>query len=106
MIEVTELFPGIVLRCCRDSRFKQGCLSIQPVREMRPEEAALTALLPAVLLRGSRLHPDLRSIIRRLDELYGASIGAQVRRVGDYQTTGIYCSFMDDRFAMADSSSL
>ena len=54
-----------------------------------------------MLLRGSRLHPDLRSIIRRLDELYGASIGAQVRRVGDYQTTGIYCSFMDDRFAMA-----
>ena len=100
MIQVTELFPGIILRTCRDSRFKQGCLSIQILREMRPQEAALNALLPAVLLRGSRLHPDLRSITRRLDELYGAAVGAQVRRVGDYQTTGLYCAFMDDRFAL------
>ena len=100
MIQVTELFPGIVLRTCRDSRFKQGCLSIQILREMRPEEASLNALLPAVLLRGSRVHPDLRSITRRLDELYGAAVGAQVRRVGDYQTTGLYCAFMDDRFAL------
>lgn len=100
MIEVRELFPGITLRCCRDPRFKQGCLSLQMVRQMTGEEAAMNALLPAVLLRGSRLHPDLRSITRRLDELYGASVGAQVRRVGDYQTTGFYCGFMDDRFAM------
>ena len=100
MIEVRELFPGITLRCCRDPRFKQGCLSLQLVRQMTGEEAAMNALLPAVLLRGSRLHPDLRSITRRLDQLYGASVGAQVRRVGDYQTTGFYCGFMDDRFAM------
>ena len=100
MIQITELFPGIILRCCQDSRFKQGCLSLQILREMRPQEAALNALLPAVLLRGSRRHPNLKSIIHRLDELYGASIGAQVRRVGDYQTTGFYCSFMDDRFAL------
>ena len=100
MIQVTELFPGIYLRCCEDSRFKQGCLSIQILREMQKEEASLNALLPAVLLRGSREHPDLRSIIRQLDQLYGATVGAQVRRVGDYQTTGFYCAFMDDRFAL------
>ena len=100
MIEVMELFPGIMLRTAQDSRFKQGCLSVQILREMCPQEAALNALLPAVLLRGSRKHPDLRSIIRRLDALYGATVGAQVRRVGDYQTTGFYCAFMDDRFAL------
>lgn len=100
MIQITELFPGITLHSCQDSRFKQGCLSLQLLREMKPREASLNALLPAVLLRGSRNHPDLRSIIRQLDQLYGASIGAQVRRIGDYQTTGFYCSFMDDRFAL------
>ena len=100
MIEVSELFPGIFLRCCQDTRFKQGCLSVQILREMRSSEASLNALLPAVLLRGSRNHPDIRAIIRRLDELYGATVGAQVRRVGDYQTTGFYCAFMDDRFAL------
>ena len=100
MIETTELFPGITLRCFPDRRFKHGCLSIQLVRPMRQSEAAVNALLPAVLLRGSRDCPDLREITLRLDELYGASVSALVRRVGDYQTTGLYCSFIEDGYAL------
>ena len=34
MIELIELLPGVELRCCRDGRFKQGCLSFQFVRPM------------------------------------------------------------------------
>ncbi len=100
MIETISLLPGVTLRLCRDSRFKQGCLSFQLVRPMCREEAAMNALLPAVLLRGTRRCPDLRSITEHLDELYGASVSPLVRRVGDYQTTGVYCGFMDDRFAL------
>lgn len=100
MIETISLLPGITLRACRDTRFKQGCLSFQLVRQMKAEEAALNALLPSVLLRGTRNCPDLRSITEHLDELYGASVSPLVRRVGDYQTTGLYCGFMDDRFAL------
>ena len=100
MYQSLELFPGITLRCIRDRRFKQGALSIQFLRQMRREEAALNALLPAVLLRGCQSCPDLKQIIHRLDDLYGASVSAMVRRIGDYQTTGFYCGFMEDRFAM------
>ena len=100
MIETISLLPGITLRVCRDTRFKQGCLSFQLVRPMCREEAALNALLPSVLLRGTRRCPDLRSITEHLDELYGASVSPLVRRIGDYQTTGVYCGFMDDRFAL------
>jgi predicted Zn-dependent peptidase len=64
------------------------------------EEAAKNALLPAVLLRGCRSCPDLRRITLRLDDLYGASVGTLVRRVGDWQTTGLYAGFIEDRFAM------
>ena len=100
MIETISLLPGITLRCFRDTRFKQGCLSLQLVRPMKKEEAAVNALLPSVLLRGTNRCPDLRSITEHLDELYGASVSPLVRRVGDYQTTGLYCGFMDDRFAL------
>ncbi|MGM9590166.1 MAG: EF-P 5-aminopentanol modification-associated protein YfmF [Faecousia sp.] len=100
MIQTFDLFPGMTLRCCRDSRFKQGCLSFQIIRPMCETENAMNALLPSVLLRGTNRHGDLRAITQRLDELYGASVSAVVRRVGDYQTTGFYCSFMDDRFAL------
>lgn len=100
MIETIQLQPGVTLRCCADTRFKQGCLSFQLVRPMDGAEAALNALIPAVLLRGTRVHRDLRAITLRLDELYGASVGTLVRRVGDYQTTGLYCSFVEDRFCL------
>ena len=100
MIETLTLHPGVTLRCLRDDRFKQSCLSIQLVRPMRREEAAMNALLPAVLLRGCQNYPDLRSITLRLDDLYGASVSALVRRIGDYQTTGLFSAFMEDRFAL------
>lgn len=100
MIEIRPLLPGVTLRCVTDQRFKHGFLSLQLVRPLCREEAAMNALLPAVLLRGSRTCPDLRDITLRLDDLYGASISTLVRRGGDYQTTGLYASFLEDRFAM------
>ena len=100
MYETFDLFPGAKLRCVWDRRFKQSCLSIQFLRPMCRQEAAMNALIPAVLLRGSQQHPDLKCITERLDELYGASIGTLVRRIGDYQTTGFYCNFIEDRFAL------
>ena len=100
MLQNTTISPGVTLRYVRDARFKQGCFSFQLVRPMGKEEAAKNALLPAVLIRGTRKCPDLRAVTQRLDELYGAAVSPLVRRVGDYQTTGVYCGFMDDRFAL------
>ena len=100
MIHTYELMTGVTLRCFPDERFKQSAISVQFVRPMRREEAALNALLPAVLLRGCQSCPDLRHITLRLDDLYGASVGALVRRVGDYQTTGLHAGFMEDRYAL------
>ena len=100
MIKTIELFPGITLRCCRDDRFKQGVLSLQFLRPMCREEAALNALLPSVLLRGCKSAPDMRAVTLKLDDLYGASVGALVRRIGDIHCTGLSCGFIDDRFAL------
>ena len=100
MMNTISIAPGVTLRYFRDARFKQGAFSFQLVRPMGKQEAAMNALLPSVLLRGTRSCPDLRAITQRLDELYGAAVSPLVRRVGDYQTTGFYCAFMDDRFAL------
>lgn len=101
MIETRQLLPGVTLRCFRDSRFKQSALSIQFLRRMCKEEAAKNALVPAVLLRGTEEYPDMRAITLHLDDLYGSSVSALVRRVGDYQTTGFSCAFMEDRYALS-----
>ena len=100
MIQTTTLADGVTLRCFYDNRFKQGALSFQMIRPMAGGEASLNALIPAILLRGTEKHPDLRSITMHLDDLYGAAVGTMVRRVGDWQTTGLACGMMDDRFAL------
>lgn len=100
MIQTLTLDNGLTLRAFHDSRFKQGCMSIQFIAPMQSETAAMNALIPAVLLRGTEKHPTLRSITEALDTLYGASISPMVRRVGDHQAVGFYCAFIDDRFAM------
>lgn len=106
MPKTIQLLPGVTLRCYTDHRFKQACLSLQLLRAMTQEEAALNALLPAVLLRGCRNYPDLRAITEALDDLYGAGVSALVRRIGDYQTTGLSCAFIEDRFALDGDSIL
>jgi len=100
MYQTFQLMPGVTLRCVKADRFKQGCLSIQFLRPMCREEAALNALIPSILLRGTVGRPNLRAITQHLDDLYGASVGEMVRRVGDYQTVGLYFGFIEDRFAL------
>ena len=106
MLTHSEIFPGIHLRCVQDRRFKHSALSLQYIRPMCREEAAMNALIPSVLLRGCKSAPDLRRITQRLDDLYGASVSPISRRAGDYQASGFYVSLMDDRFALDGESVL
>ena len=101
MPQTIQLLPGVTLRCAPAQHFKQGCLSLQFLRPMCREEAAVNALIPSVLLRGTVKRPDLRELTLHLDDLYGASVGELVRRIGDYQTVGLISGFIDDRFALS-----
>ena len=100
MIQTIQLTPGVILRHYSDKRFKTAVLSVQFQRPLCREEAALNALLSAVLLRGTVKNPDMRSITARLDELYGAHISPLMRRIGDIQTIGLFLSCLEDRFAL------
>ena len=100
MIETIELMPGVTLRCCRDTRFKQNCMTFQFIQEAGDETASLDALLPSVLMRGCESYPTLQAIANRADSLYGAAVGTLVRTVGDYHTTGLSFSSMEERFAL------
>ena len=94
-----ELLPGVTLTAVQTEKFKTGCFSINFFRPLRREEAAMNALIPSVLLRGSEGCPDLRAIAARLDELYGASAGTLIRKKGEVQMTGFYADFIEDALA-------
>lgn len=99
MVERIELLPGVFLGGRQTERFKTACLSFSIIRPLRREEAAMNALLPAVLMRGTKKYPNLQDISAFLDEQYGASVGTLVRKNGEIQTTGFYLSFLEDRFS-------
>lgn len=100
MIETIQLLPGVRLHGIRDTRFRQGVLSLQFLQNTAWETVAQNALLPSVLGRGTRNYPNLRAISLHLDNLYGASVSGLTRRAGNRQATGLYCGFLEDRFAL------
>ena len=91
-----EILPDVFLTAVQTDKFKTGCMSVNLLRPLRHEEAAANALLPSVLLRGCKNHPDIRSISERLDELYGASVGSLIRKRGEVQTLGFFADFVED----------
>lgn len=97
--ERLELMPGVRLNMIETDRFKTGCFSINLLRPLTRADAAPNALLPSVLLRGCRSCPDMQSISRKLDTLYGASVGTLIRKKGQVQTVGLYTDFLEDRYA-------
>ena len=74
MIEVTrtQLLPGVHLTAVQTQKFKSSVLGMQFLAPLAREAAALNALLPAVLRRGTAAHPDMESLSAALDELYAA----------------------------------
>ncbi len=94
-----ELYPGIWLNYVGTDRFKTGCFSFNLLRPLKYDDAAPNALVPSVLLRGCKNSPDMQSISKRLDLLYGAGVGTLIRKKGEVQAVGVYSDFLEDRYA-------
>ena len=95
----TELYPGVRLTAVHMTKFKSCVLGLRLLTPLSEETASLNALVPMVLRRGTARHPDLESISAALDELYGGSVEAVVRKKGETQCVGFVGSFLDDAFA-------
>lgn len=99
MERAIPVLPGVNLTMLQTDQFKTGCMSVNLVRPLCRDEAAANALLPDVLLRGTREYPTMAAISERLDTLYGASMGGLVRKKGEVQTSGFYADFLSDHLA-------
>ena len=95
-----QLGEGVYLTYLPAVKFKTNYLSAQFIAPLRRETAALNALLPPVLRRGTAALPDLARMEAHLDMLYGASVSASVRKMGEAQTFGFLGSIIDDACAL------
>jgi len=95
-----QLKPGVGLTMVRTGKFKSSYFGAVLLTRLNRESAAENALLPWVLRRGTRKHPDLQSLSAALDEMYGGTVEPIVTRKGETQCVGFAASFLDDAYAL------
>ena len=91
------LAAGVRLWVLPDPRFKNVSVRAWLHRPL-DERATETALLPSVLRRGCRRQPTLARIAAFLENLYGASYGADVTKSGERHVLSFSIDVVNDRF--------
>src|SRR5688572_25356544 len=88
---------GVRLWVLSDRRFKNVAVRGWLHRPL-DDKATQTALLPAVLRRGCRRQPTQARIAAFLENLYGASYGADVGKSGERHLLSFWLDLVNDRF--------
>ena len=94
---------GADLVAVRTDMFKTCKISVGIALPLAGDVAA-KAVLPYVLRRSCRRYPDFTSLQGHLDELYGATLGASVTKLGEAQILQLSVGAIDDRFVPDDGS--
>ncbi|HIW73623.1 MAG TPA: insulinase family protein [Firmicutes bacterium] len=94
------LSRGAGLLTLTDGRFKTARLTAALLLPLAEETAGEYAILPYLLRRSCEAYPDFTALKRRLNELYGARITAEVTRLGECQALVLHAVSIDDRFAL------
>lgn len=97
-VETIVLKEGINLHLVPDYKFKTFAISAYFHCPLMRETAALNALIPPLLRRGSRSYPSARQLSRRLSDLYGATMGGSVMKWGREQILSFYAEGIASEF--------
>ncbi len=89
---------GIRLIFIPTDKFKTISMGFFLHQELSRELAASNALLPSVLEQGSRIYPDYLTLQRKLENLYGANIGADIMKSGERHILAFSTETAHDQF--------
>lgn len=99
-VEVTTLGDGIRFCTVPTNRFKTCRITVALALPLRKETASANALLPYLLHRTCREYPQPDLLNKRLAELYGARLSADVSKLGENQLLTLSITCIEDRFAL------
>lgn len=80
----TVSIGNVNLHVCSSTKFKTTTFVLYIGQELKPETVTKTALLPAVLQRGTQTTPTTIELKRKLDDLYGAILFSDVFKRGEH----------------------
>lgn len=81
-------------------KFRSDRITLSFVTPLDRDKATVNALVPFILRKGCRSCPDFTALNRKLAEMYGAVLDADVSKLADSQIIEISLTFVDDRFAI------
>ena len=95
-----QIAPGVSFNTIVDPRYKTDRISVNLMLKLDGKTASEYAVLPFILRKGYKDCPDFTQLNRRLNELYGAYLDADVRKIGDNQVLNLSIASIDDAFAL------
>lgn len=95
-----EIFEGIALNTVNTDKFKFNRIFIDFILPLEREHAAENALFTDVLMRGTKKHPGLIHIQKKLSSLYGADLDAYVGTSGEAHVITLYAKILKDKYAL------
>ena len=91
---------SVFMNSVTEPKFKSDRISLCLVTPLEKEKATVNALVPFVLRKGCKSCPDFTKLNKKLAEMYGAILDADVAKHGDKQIIEVSIQFTDDRYAI------
>lgn len=98
----TCLADNVYFNDIKVDRFKTMRLTAIALLPLEKDTASDFALLTQVLTRSCAEFPDFTALSKKLSSLYGASLSAGLRKVGESLALTFSISGIDDRYALGD----
>ncbi|MFH0946202.1 MAG: insulinase family protein, partial [Planctomycetota bacterium] len=105
VFEHHSLPGGVSLLVWNTRKFKTVSLRITLLENL-DDQAGSRALTSGLLRRGCSSYPDMMSLSRRLEELYGAGLSIDVSRLGERQNLNVRLRVVNDRFVGEKSTAV
>lgn len=93
-----ELPGGVHLHLAPTRKFKTVGVKVFLRTDLARESATEVAALPYVLRRGTRRIPSLRGLSQALEDLFGASLGMDVLKLGEEHVLTLGVEVLGERF--------
>ena len=99
MIKTVNLSPGADGVFIRSDRFKTTRISVNFFLPLSGNTISANTILPSMLTTSCSQYPDYKSLHKKLDSLYGASLNCTSGKVGDYNMLTLSIVYLSDKYA-------
>lgn len=93
-----RIADGIFANCLAGEKFKVHSLTLGIELPLNINTVTSANLLSRVLIRGCEKYPDMKSLERKLEELYAAELTMSVNRSGEAQYLCVYTDFLSEQY--------